>query len=153
MVCDTGQVVNHRNTDRRIAKKQHGFPSLGLSVIDQRDPCSGNCNRAGQRGCDQWPPRAAPLQRYHVAIRDDKQRIQLRPLVHAGASEAGECREHADARAEHERRQFRVLPTAAAYRYARMQMSGEHVSIGVFLRFVHADQRADGVRCVDAVDT
>ena len=115
MVCDTGQVVNHRNTDRRIAKKQHGFPSLGLSVIDRCDPCSGNCNRAGQRGCDQWPPRAAPLQRDHVAIRDDKQRIQLRPLVHAGAGKTGECRQYADARAKHERGQPSVLPTAAVH--------------------------------------
>lgn len=95
----------------------------------------------------------APLQRDHVAVGNDEQPILLRPLVHAGAGKAGECRQYADARAKYERSQPSVLPTAAVHRYARMQMSGEHVSIGMFLRFVHADERADGVWCVDAVDT
>ena len=97
--------------------------------------------------------RRAPLQRDHVAVGNDEQPILLRPLVHARACKAGEGRQYANARAKHEGGELRVLTTASVHRHARMQMTGEHVTVGVLLGFVNTEERANRIRRVDAPNT
>lgn len=96
--------------------------------------------------------RSLALQIDHFALSDHENPVPWRLADLRAAGEFAKGRKYANLGPEPETGQLHMLPAMTVQRHARMQVTGEHVRVGLWDRMMGKGERAITVRCIDAAD-